>query len=157
MPKPLGQFCGAWIVKAQHRDMSDLVQLFTERSIEIRIGMPVNVGPDGGIAIEKAAAGFIFQPTACAANDVQAFVLRVLSHRRVRMPRVGEIALVGARSHIVKRIWKLLNNMSARLVFLSGRINEQARFALRGLFGNLSREHTKQKRSKRLDISNVFY
>ena len=75
--------------------MRHFLQLLEQSSIQERVPMPMNVGPDGRVSIEVPFAGTVFQPCPLSGNQYYWLVVgrNPIPHRRERMPNMGFIEL----------------------------------------------------------------
>src|ERR1700726_3211958 len=70
--------------------MGHFLQFLPNRPVQGRMTMPMDVGPDGGVAIQVASADTIFQPRSLSGNQHQRLVIGQypVTHLRERMPNV---------------------------------------------------------------------
>jgi hypothetical protein len=71
--------------------MGDRVELNPKGFVEIRVAMPMHVGPDRSVSIQVFAPVHIDQPTASAGGDNQGRQGQILAHLCERMPDVSPV------------------------------------------------------------------
>ena len=71
--------------------MRDLLQLLRQRGVQLRMLMPVQVGPDGRIGVEIFAAFRVAQHRAVAVRDDNRLARQPVLHLREGMPDVAVI------------------------------------------------------------------
>ena len=73
--------------------MGDALELAAEGGVDFGMPVAVQVGPDGGVGIQVAAAVNIREPGALAGGDDDGFRAEPVAHLRERMPDVAVIKL----------------------------------------------------------------
>ncbi len=90
--QPLGQTYGRFVSESGEDHVLELPQLFGERRIDARVGMPEEIDPPGAHGIEIAFAVEILEPrprTASNRDHRQGFVVL---HLRAGMPHDAQVA-----------------------------------------------------------------
>jgi hypothetical protein len=79
------------MLEAQHGRVRDIGELTLKRRVQIRIIVPVDVGPDRRRAVEVRATLRICEPTAASRSDREWRQTEVLLHLGKRMPDMSMI------------------------------------------------------------------
>src|SRR5271168_3563644 len=72
--------------------MGDFVQLAGNGRVDLRVAMPMEIGPDRGIGVEIFAAPGVTQHRPATAQDDDGFVLQPVEHLGERVPDKGLIS-----------------------------------------------------------------
>ena len=66
-------------------------QLFGQRAVQVRVTMPVDIGPDRGVRIQIPTPVYIPEPTPLPSLDMKRRQLKILLHLGEGMPRMPTI------------------------------------------------------------------